>query len=687
LLYVVLPGLLLLQFAPDPAESAPLRFSVTEGRVQNEFFREGPIAAHLVLTTGAEPRLVFAFPAGNSGAAVWFDAGPLTWQPGTTLEPAEREVEGGTLRGVVAEIAATGSPVTIRHVVASNVRVIRDYGYTGKTPLKVMTTPQLTGNTVVWRRERLDGAPGYYLSIELLTGTLAGGKGQPIELRPDADGNLRLRVTGLTGDEPLAPIPENELLNAEAQPDPRLRHILAFLSYDQKLLAGSWRFNTYFGRDTLMSLELLLPALQPRPVEAGLSAVLERLNAVGEVAHEEDIGEYAVLRHAAEGDAAGAAPIYDYKMIDDDFLLPIVAAHYLLDNSEGSRRAGAFLARKTASGETYGTALVRNFSFVVSAASAFAHDAEWRNLVSLKPGWNVGNWRDSEEGLGGGKYPYDVNGVLVPAALAAIARFHESGLLEPYARPDTAATLSGADRFARTWQHQAPELFLNTLPPDAAREEVVRYAERIGVDPDSALEALGDTPVRFHAVALDAAGRPVPVLNSDEGFALLFLDLAPEQAAQTVETLMRPFPAGLMTDVGLLVANPAYASDALEPEFGRNRYHGTVIWSWQQAVLAAGIARQLENDDLTPSACTALIDARERLQAAMAEAHAVRGSELWSWSEENGRYVVEPFGQRSGDVTESNAAQLWSTVHLYSPYEQLGRSGNTASCAAAAGSQ
>ncbi len=683
LLYAVLPGLLLLQPAIASAEpaaasagSALLRFSVSEGRVQNEFFREGPIAAHVVLTSGAEPRLVFAFPAGNSGAAVWFDTaqGPLAWQPGTTLEPMEREVGGGTLRGVAAEIAAKGAPVTIRHVIASNVRVIRDYGYTGKTPPEVTTPPQLTGNTVVWRRERLDGAPGYYLSIEVLTGTLAGGDGKPIELRPDADGNLRLRVTGLTGDEPLAPIPQDALLNAAAQPDPRLRHILAFLSYEQKLLAGSWRFNTYFGRDTLMSLELLLPALQPGPVEAGLSAVLERLDAVGEVAHEEDIGEYAVLRHLAEGDGASAAPIYDYKMIDDDFLLPIVAGHYLLDNPEGSRRAAAFLARKTASGEPYGAALVRNFSFVVSAAAGFAHDAQWRNLVSLKPGWNVGNWRDSEEGLGGGRYPYDVNGVLVPAALAAIARFHESGLLEPYAEPDTAATLGGAHRFARTWQLQAPELFLTTLPPDAARDEVVRYAKRIGVDSKSALEALGDAPVRFHAVALDAAGRPVPILNSDEGFALLFLDLAPERAAQVVETLMRPFPGGLMTDVGLLVANPAYARDTLEPEFGRNRYHGTVIWSWQQAVLAAGIARQLESNRLTPSACTALIDARERLHAAMARAHAVRGSELWSWSEKDGRYAIEPFGQRSGDVTESNAAQLWSTVQLYSPYEQLGES-------------
>ena len=56
----------------DAAPTA-LRFSAPEGGVANEFYRPGPVAAHLVLTSAATPRLVIAFPAGNSGAAVWFD--------------------------------------------------------------------------------------------------------------------------------------------------------------------------------------------------------------------------------------------------------------------------------------------------------------------------------------------------------------------------------------------------------------------------------------------------------------------------------------------------------------------------------------------------------------------------------------------------------------------------------------
>ena len=654
--------------AAEHTPSAPLRFSVSEGRVHNEFFRDGRIAAHLVLTSGPAPRLVVAFPAGNSGTALWFDAesGSFAWLPEVEVTAAHRNVKEGTLRGVSAELEASGAPITIRHAIMSSVRVIRDYGYTGDTPAEVMVPPQVKANTIVWQRPRLDGEAGYYLSIELLSGGVSGDT-ENIRLLPGADGRLRFRLTALTGEGPLAPILEDELLTAAAQPDVRLRQILAFLTYEGKLLAGSWRFNTYFGRDTLMSLELLMPVLQAAPVEAGLGAVLERLNAAGEVAHEEDIGEYAVLRHLREDDRASGTPIYDYKMIDDDFLLPIVAARYLLATPAGRERAADFLARTTSSGESYGAALLRNFRFVLSASSAFAENPEWPNLVALRPGVNVGNWRDSEDGLGGGRFPYDVNGVFVPAALAAISRLHESGILDDYIPPDADNAISNAAEMTSVWQRHAPKYFEAIFKADVARAEAAQYAQRIGVPSDAALNALGDGPLTFHAVALDEAGAPVPILSSDEGFALLFLDPAPAKVERIVETLMRPFPAGLMTDVGPVVANPAYAVDELEPLFGRSRYHGTVIWSWQQAMLAAAIARQLEREDLTASARGALNRARACLDSVIARVSTVRGSELWSWSENDGRFEMEPFGQRSGDETESNAAQLWSTVYLARP--------------------
>ena len=55
-----------------------------------------------------------------------------------------------------------------------------------------------------------------------------------------------------------------------------------------------------------MSLLLLLPVLEPEAVESGLRSVLQRLSGGGEVAHEEAIGEFAILSHLAAGEPASA---------------------------------------------------------------------------------------------------------------------------------------------------------------------------------------------------------------------------------------------------------------------------------------------------------------------------------------------------------------------------------------------
>ena len=39
-------------------------------------------------------------------------------------------------------------------------------------------------------------------------------------------------------------------------------------------------------------------------------------------------------------------------------------------------------------------------------------------------------------------------------------------------------------------------------------------------------------------------------------------------------------------------------------------------------------------------------------------------SELWSWEYSGEAFVLAPYGQLSGHISESNAAQLWSTVYL-----------------------
>ncbi|WP_374297121.1 hypothetical protein [Sphingomonas sp.] len=631
---------------------APLAFRIDEGRNINAFLRQGPVAAHLLLRSGDDPRILVAFPAGDSGTGLWFEktATPVTWR----LDQAPTPYASGKLHGVRAVASVDAAELRFRQAVLSSVRVLRDYEALGKAPAEILAA----GKAGTWARDRLDGAPGYALSVAGLRGTTIQGD----RVKAGPDGRITLAITAATGETPLTPLAGPALLNGHAGSDARAQNALQFLSYREKYLAGSWRFDTYFGRDTLMSLRLLMPVLQPGAVEAGLGAVLARLAANGEVAHEEDIGEFAVLRNMREGRGRIATPIYDYAMVDDDFMLAPVASAWLL--GRGAPTAATFLNSRDATGRAQGDRLVANFAWVVKRTAAFAASPAVDRLIGLKGDRLTGQWRDSEEGLGRGRYPYDVNAVWVPTALDAIAAIDRTGLLKSFGTPAQRATIGKAGAQAAAWHRAAPPLFTVTIPADRAAQAVRDYAGKVGVPAQDALAALGRAPVTFNALSLQADGAAVPVLHSDDGFALLFTD--PDAAAldRSLTAMMRPFPAGLMTPVGLLVANPAFAAPDVQARFGASAYHGTVVWSWQQAVLAAGLNRQIARTDLPADIRARAVAARTQLWRAIQSAGEVRTSELWSWAYRDGGYRVAPFGAQSGDADESNAAQLWSTVFL-----------------------
>lgn len=660
-------GSLILASAPSAALPARLQYQVTEGLNKNAFLQEGKVAAHLLLRSGRSPRILVAFPAGNSGVGLWFADVPsdATWSITRAPEPATlRDAKGRPLYGMVADATVTAPSLTIRKAVLSSVRVLRDYEALRTSPAEVETPPSIAGKTVRWSRDRLDGAPGYSLTVEVTHGRLVGDR-----FVAGADGRIGLRITALSGETPLTPFTTSGLLNDRAALDPQARNALRFLSYREKFEAGSWRFNTYFGRDTLMSVRLLMPALAPQAVETGLDAVLSRLAPDGEVAHEEDIGEFAVLDHMKADHSRSDAPVYDYKMIDGNYLLGPVASAWLLDDPRSRLRAAAFLAgldsRRGAARNRRGIDLVTNLKLVLRSAEPFAAAPRATNLISLKPGVPVGEWRDSNTGLGGGRYPYDVNAILVPAALRSAARLYAAGLLDPYLSAGDRTLFGRAASMAEVWSKEAPAFFRVDVDPADATRDVSAYAAASGVSSQPGLATLGTSGTHFFAISLDAAGKPIPIMNSDLGFELLFGTPADTDAmGREVSDLLRPWPAGLMTGVGMVVANAAYAPPALQPSFSRNAYHGAVVWSWQQALFAAGLQRQLARSDLTAHAREQLSAAQRMLWKNIEATANMSNSELWSWSYANGRYRVAPFGASGKDVDESNAAQLWSTVYL-----------------------
>ena len=98
-------------------------------------------------------------------------------------------------------------------------------------------------------------------------------------------------------------------------------------------------------------------------------------------------------------------------------------------------------------------------------------------------------------------------------------------------------------------------------------------------------------------MALKADGSPVEVLNSDVSFNLVYGANVEQGFLQRVVDALQPYPrggcassvllrsllnmcfVGLLTNVGMVVANPAYDSNRTNIEvLDRAAYHGTVVW-------------------------------------------------------------------------------------------------------------
>ena len=214
-------------------------FRIDEGSNLNSFVREGPVAAHLLLRSGNAPRILVAFPAGNSGVGLWFEKTDtrVVWtlvsppKPLSALDEKRRP-----LHGIEFEVEANVPELRPHAAVLSSVRVLRDYELQRKAPEEVMVAARTDDDEVAWARDRLDGAAGFKLSIEAQGGTRVSG-----ERFVDAK-RLRLKIQALTGEEPLVPLAA--LLTRRAGADVRARNVLSFLAYQDKFLAGSWRFNT-----------------------------------------------------------------------------------------------------------------------------------------------------------------------------------------------------------------------------------------------------------------------------------------------------------------------------------------------------------------------------------------------------------------------------------------------------------
>ncbi len=504
---------------------------------------------------------------------------------------------------------------------------------------------------------------------------------------------------------------------------------LELLSYEEKLMASLPNYATYFGRDMMMAAMMLEPVTSADLQERVIASVLGKLAPTGDVSHEEALGGQAIRENAAEYASAVAAwresrerdpdaaarhlaharelvgdlqrVRENYRMIDDDFQLPILAARYLARDDVSPDRKRRFLSGDGPEGASRFEALVRNLALVAELATPYATDPRAGNLVPFffrdERGWLPGSWRDSGAGYGRGRFAMDVNVVWVPNALEATRTILDGatglGLSVPEALGRASRDVSALDawvadpgrltaaieRWGSAFRH-----FEVTLTPDRIEADLAAFLATLPAEERRHWRAVLDEsgaagrPLSFLALALDEEGTPVAAPHTDVATALFLEDYTgsvlrgdtdPDEVVETVDVLVRAYPVGLHVDgLGPVIVNDAYAGSAVQERFRNDLYHSPrVVWGREVNLVFLGLARQIGaaydpsgrlRDDRPAfrSYVATLREALDRTREAV-EASGLRHNELWSYRFEGGALRPTRYGT-------SSDLQLWNLTDL-----------------------
>jgi hypothetical protein len=691
---LLLPTLLSAKLQHPRAEK-PLQFGIRQGENQNWFFKNKKASVQLLVSSG-KSRIIAAFPAQNSGIGIWF-------REKVHFKLFNPQAIGNSSSETVSFfIQSNQSVLTLEKILLDNVRILRGappetqaqairekYAKSNHIPEVGTVVPNVFvnktphGTFLVFERKDFKAQNPYRaefffpLNVKVEK-TPSGWKFSSLH------GSVSFHAKFSVPFQAMTPFLERELFlpkyrhELESSPDPNVRQALLnlnFLAFKEKFLAGGWQYLTYFGRDTAFTLFMLGKYLTPQAYETGLQSLLDRVSKNGEVAHEEDLGSLAQVEALEHGEAPQAhpKPFYDYTMVDETFLLPIVFQLYLAKVPPD--RAQLFLQKVGIQGKPNVAILQKNFQRVMAEAEPFYKTGLAKDLVRIMPGSTSGNWRDSAQGLAFGKYPADVNCWLIPEALKSIGMaqkefpqfFPESTLLKP---------------MIEAWE-KAESFFLVRLSSSDIRNKIKNYLEKGPFTPKEreyflSLEIekgttvqdflYGKTPqilqngLTFPALSLDENGKPIPVMHSDPVFALFLNHLSEEKLKAYLPIFSLPYPIGLYTPVGLLSTNPAYASTSLWKALNADAYHGTVVWVWAQSMLRLGLAKQAKDFSRSPEISKRL-HALENLYAQTEKGLGFLAlSELYTWEVKDDKLKAIPYGERAHSQTEADAVQLWSSV-------------------------
>jgi hypothetical protein len=705
----------ILEFRPQSREwnAAPtinLRDQV--GNEQAHFFRGGQdnlTTVQVRAVSGNRPLVGGFFPAGNSGVMMMLDG---SFNVQVRLNENSFPVQSGADRGITSHVSASKLKfvngryqLDIGSFAFGSVRFLRDHVVAdhgdwveyGMKPDEINERSEITKDgDLVLHRTSLSGKARYTMRLHPLNGAVVENRdtlfeklmgpmtGAPSKYRfvGGKEDRIDFEITMTSSEPPRVGERAADLVEPwyYAQMSEVERQKLEFLFYEDGPIAGSHAYMTGFGRDPLITEAIAQDAFTVKACKIIAAAQMDTIDDTGNIAHEPEIGERASLTRKQRGEAPDASgkydetPIYDYSMVDTQFLLMPVME--LLAKKAGGAYVREFLKMKSRSpsGRTYGEQLTLNKNRVIEQASAFAiaemnrpgdipATENYRHLIHFlkdpKTGRYraTGDWRDSFFGNAGGRTPFGTNAVLVPAALNAILNLYRLGL-----QGWDVNEVETVRSYHAQWRVKPYHYFRVEIPAKFAKEQGDAYARKLGLIPAN-VDPFNGEPLVFYGVSLDDEGNAIPLMNSDVSFAMLYTDPPPELLSTMMRILRLPYPYGLDSPAGMFIANPAYTTEEIQNRFTMTAYHAG-IWSMQQEMAARGLTRQAARTDLSLALRREIRRTHFQVWRAIVRNSDWRPMELWSAHVVNGSLRRLPFGTGNNIVAESCLNQFWSNTKI-----------------------
>jgi hypothetical protein len=309
---------------------------------------------------------------------------------------------------------------------------------------------------------------------------------------------------------------------------------------------------------------MLAPIITPEAIEAEFRGVSERLSETGEVSHEEDLGDQTLIdqlntwfKKNNHKDAPGISVdkiINNYHMVDSNFLtLPLLLDYYYI----GGRKLF------TPKSETF-VPILKNLNYALSKAKSL-------KPIPINKGMSVGDWRDSETGLGNGTYSFSINAAMVPSTIISFDRllshkaWQKEDLIEAAKNNNFQALLEVLEKPEKL--SELKNKWLEIWEKFHVTEQESEMVQNLNANrKDLGFSTLpGNSPYSngFLALSLNESEKPIPIIQSDTLF--MILDFPIEKNNKWLSLACKPFevnvPDGLMSDAGILVASPALAPD------------------------------------------------------------------------------------------------------------------------------